>query len=128
MRFEDRSAALLRRVDTAFELAADETVEDARRRAPRKTGKWADSIRRTATRRDQGGRLVSTMGSPLVSALAHERGAYIQAKRAPYLVFRASGSVRKVNAVRIPARPAIGPAGRTFRRRFVGYARIGGGL
>jgi hypothetical protein len=99
----------------AFDHAVDDTVDQAQTNADRysKSGKFADSITRTEPVQ-RGDRLTARIGSPLVSARAKEKGAFIQAKRGPYLVFNAGDGVRKVGSVRVPPRPVVGPAVKRF--------------
>lgn len=104
-------------IDDAFERAVDDARDLAQRNASAhsRTGKFERSIERTETARE-GDRLEARIGSPLVSAKAKEKGAFIQAKRGPYLVFRVPGGVRKVESVRLAPQPAVTPAGAQFPR------------
>lgn len=104
-------------MDRAFDLAVDDTLADAKREASkhRRTGKFEGSLERTDAAAE-GDRLIARIGSPLVSAKAKEKGAYIHAKRGKYLVFKVAGGVRKVEAVRLAPQPAVTPAGGRFPR------------
>jgi hypothetical protein len=131
VRVVDAEHELVRGIEQAFASALDETVEDARRRAPKRTGMWARSIDAERTTH-AGDRLESAIGSPLVSAKVHERGGYITPKRAKALAIpQPDGSIRLSKAVRIPPHPAIIPAARGFGDRFLEKlrrvdARLGG--
>lgn len=109
----------------ALDNAMDDSVTIARQNAVKRTGKWAGSIQRTQIV-VRGQVMSSSVGSRLVSALAHEKGAYIQAKRYPTLVIRLpDGSFRRPKAVRLQARPVIRPAViATMRLRFAAGWRI----
>lgn len=111
-------------VANAFDAAVDDTLEEAVRNAERysKSGKFADSLQRTDPV-ESTDRLEARIGSPLRSARAKERGAYIAAEKAKHLVFDAGQGVRKATAVRIPAQPAVTPAGRRFREFMTGRLR-----
>lgn len=109
---------IAQRVEGGFDAALDEVVKDAQRRAKKVTGTWAASIQRTDIVETSAG-YSARVGSNLSSALAHERGAYIRAKRSDWLYIPfGDGTLRKVKAVRIKAHPAITPAVKTFSRRF----------
>ena len=111
---------IAQRVEGGFNAALDEVVKDAQRRAQRtaETGTWRDSIQRTDIE-DTATGYTARIGSPLVSAITHEKGAYIRAKRSEWLYIpQRDGTLRKVKAVRIKASPAITPAVKTFSRRF----------
>lgn len=119
MRFESTARERIERhVRGAFEAAADDvvTLAQATARKDSRTGRFAGSITRTDAVDVGGGRLEARVGSPLSSARAKERGAYIRAKRGPYLVFNAGDGVRKVEAVRLAPQPAVTPAGARFPR------------
>lgn len=93
----------------ALEVALDVAVDQARVNAVKRTGKWSRSIRRLPV--VVNGRVMSSqVGSSLISAVAHERGAYIQAKAHPTLVFNVGGRWVRPKAVRLQARPVIRPA------------------
>ncbi len=114
------------RIEAGMDAALDEVVKDAQRRASRtaRTGTWRDSLQRTDIE-ERGDVYTSHLGSPLVSAITHEKGAYIKAKRAPWLYIRqGDGTFRKVKAVRVPASPVITPAAKTFGRRFSAQMRL----
>lgn len=116
MRVESHPEKLLEGIAVAFADAVQDTLEEARRIASRssRTGKFAASLEATDVALTSNG-YEAAIGSPLASARAKEKGAFIQAKRAPYLVIpQPDGSVRKVKAVRLPPRPAVVPAGRRF--------------
>jgi hypothetical protein len=109
-------APLVARTRSAFDVAVDDTVEYARQIAPRATGRFAASITRTDAV-DEGGALVAHIGSPLVSARAHELGAFIMAKRARFLQFQVGGHWVRVlppGGVRIRAHPTVLRAGPRF--------------
>lgn len=109
----------------ALDNALDDAVAIARSNAVKRTGKWAGSIRRLPVV-VRGSVMSSQVGSSLVSAVAHERGAYIQAKRGPTLVIRlGDGTWRRPKAVRLHARPVIRPAVvATMRLRFASNFRL----
>lgn len=114
------------RIEAGMDAALDEVVKDAKRRANRsaRTGAWRDSMTRTDIE-ENGTVYTSHVGSPLVSAITHEKGAYIRAKRSPWLYIpQPDGTLRKVKAVRVPASPAITPAAKTFGRRFSAQMRL----
>lgn len=117
---------IVERIEAGMDAALDEVVKDAQRRARRsaKTGTWRDSLQRTDIEDTTTG-YTSHVGSPLVSAITHEKGAYIRAKRSEWLYIRqGDGTFRKVKAVRVPASPAITPAAKTFGRRFAAQMRL----
>lgn len=117
---------IAQRVEAGMEAALDEVVKDAKRRASRsvRTGTWRDSLQRTDIDETATG-YTARLGSPLVSAITHEKGAYIQAKRSEWLYIRQpDGTFRKVKAVRVPASPVIAPAAKTFGRRFAAQMRL----
>lgn len=117
MKLESRAReVLIAPIIRDFGLAADDVVRLAQARAPKRTGRFARSIQRTAVRHEGASRLVCEVGSPLVSARAKEKGALISAKRGRYLVFNAGSGVRKVTAVRLRPQPSVTPAGRQFTR------------
>jgi hypothetical protein len=104
------------RIEGAFDAAVDDTVDEAQLLASRysRTGKRERSITRTPPVEVGSGRIEARIGSPLVSAKAKEKGAYVQAKRGKYLVFRVPGGVVKVEAVRLAPQPAVAPAAARF--------------
>lgn len=116
MRVETHDDMLLLEAREAFTAARDDVLAEAYRQARKysKSGKFADSIVATdVTEAD--GRLTASVGSPLVSARAKERGAYIEAKAGKWLTFMGNeGHLVRVAAVRIPKQPAVVPAGRLF--------------
>lgn len=117
MRFESRAReVILPRIRTAHDAATDDALAVARSNASRnsRTGRFERSLTRTETVPVGRDRLESRIGSPLNSARPKEKGAYIQAKRGPYLVFPTRDGWRKVRSVRLPARPVVTPAGRKF--------------
>lgn len=132
MRIESNAAALLEEVAAAFEAAKDDVVTEARRRAGKhsRTGRFRDSITDTETSVSDG-ELVARVGSPLVSAKVKETGGFIQSKRsaaegrlAGHMRFRIRGGPWvALEAFRIPAQPAVAPAGRFFPDFF--RARLG---
>lgn len=115
MKLESNAADTLRRIDLAFELAVADTRDDAREIAAKhdKSGKFSGSIISSPPVATTEG-FTAAIGSPLSSARAKEKGAFIQAKRGKYLVFDAGQGVRKVQAVRLRPQPAVTPAGRRF--------------
>lgn len=118
MNFESHVDELvLEPMDRAFEDAVDDIVAAAQRFAARhsRTGTFERSITRSDTGRSAD-RLEARIGSPLVSAKAKEKGAFITAKRGKYLVFKVAGGVRKVESVRLAPQPAVTPAGQQFPR------------
>lgn len=102
-------------IGRAFEAAKTDTLVEARGVAAKRsrTGRFAGSLEVTATESTSEG-LEARLGSPLVSARAKEKGAFISAKRGPYLVFRTSDGWRKVKSVRLAPQPVVTPAGRLF--------------
>lgn len=131
MRLESRALATIETgVRRAFDAAVDDTVAVAQANAGRysRTGRFAGSITRTEAR-EVGDRLEARIGSPLSSARAKEKGAYIAAKRdipkfGRYLAIPAGdGTLRKVEAVRLPPRPAVGPAVRRYPDLMAARAR-----
>lgn len=100
--------------EAAFDDAVADTVAEARHRARVVTSKFQRSIQsmRVSGRAHE---LNAIVGSDLVSARAHEKGAYIVAKKHSTLFIPAGdGTVRRPQAVRIPAQPAVIPAGEKF--------------
>lgn len=100
--------------EAAFEDAVDDVVKEAKHRARVVTGKFQRSIK---SQRVSGRALEmnAIVGSDLVSARAHERGAYIRAKKHDTLFIPAGdGTVRRPKEVRIRATPAVEPAGEMF--------------
>jgi hypothetical protein len=116
---------VMRPLAEAHDRAVDDTRDAAQRNASRysRTGRFADSIERTPSVETQPGRMAARVGSPLVSARAKEKGAFIAAKRGDYLVFDAGSGVRKVRDVRLPARPVVGPAVARWPETFAARAR-----
>lgn len=122
MRFESHALEVLMDESwVAFEGAIDDSLAEARRRAPHVTGKYRDSIQATPiVVTDRG--FEARIGSPLSSARVKEVGGFIQAKasraagrfagymRIPF----AGGGWATVEAFRIRATPTIVPAGRKF--------------
>jgi len=108
---------LLDPIANAFEAAVDDVVTLARANAARhsRTGTFERSITRTDTVETASGRLEARVGSPLSSAKAKEKGAYIRARRGPYLVFQTNDGWRKVAAVRLAPQPAVAPAAARFQ-------------
>jgi hypothetical protein len=116
MRVQSDPSVLIDRTLTAFHLAAGDTLEEAKRIAApsSRTGRYERSLQlgETSVSPD---RIEVSLGSPLRSATAKERGAYIQAKKADWLAIpMPDGTMRKVKAVRLPARPVVGRAGPRF--------------
>lgn len=108
---------LLAHIRAAHEAAVDDTLDVARAIAGKhsRTGKFAASLERTGTA-EIADRLVTRIGSPLRSARAKEKGAWIAPKNGPYLVFNAGDGVRKVaGGVRLKPQPVVVPAGQRFR-------------
>jgi hypothetical protein len=116
VKVQSDATPLLHHALVAFELAAHDTLDEAKRiaSANSRTGTFERSLDLSETRTD-GVTVSANLGSPLRSATTKERGAYIQARRAPWLVIPVGdGTVRKVKAVRIPARPVVSKAGPRF--------------
>lgn len=116
MRIESHAELLVEEVAEAFILARNDVLEEARHNAAKysKTGKFERSLEATDVEADADA-LTARVGSPLASAAAKERGAYVTPKRKPWLVFMGQeGHLVKVAAVRLPRRPAVVPAGRRF--------------
>lgn len=106
MKVESHPDVVEHGVRTGFETALTAAVEMGRQVAPKRTGKYAGSIK-TAPVHDDGHGLHSAIGATVSSARAKELGAYITPKRAPRLVFNAGQGVRTADAVRLPPRPVI---------------------
>lgn len=100
--------------EQAFDGAVEDVVKEAQDRARKRTGTWAASI--TSQRVPApAGAFAAVVGSPLSSAKAHEKGAFIQAKNSDYLYIpQSDGTVRKVKSVRLNPQPAVTPAGNHF--------------
>lgn len=122
MRFESHALEVL--IDetwVAFEGAVQDSLEEARRRAPKVTGRYRDSIQATPiVVTDRG--FETRIGSPLSSARVKEVGGFIQAKASRQagrfaghmrIPFRGGGWAT-IEAFRIRATPTIVPAGRKF--------------
>ncbi len=106
--------ALMVKVLGAFHLATSDALGEARRIAPHVTGRYRDSLRLGAAA-TVGTRISVNLGSPLKSAKAKEKGAYIEARNADYLAIpMPDGTMRKVKAVRLPARPVVGKVAPKF--------------
>lgn len=117
MNFESHAEErIIAPIAVAHDEAIDDTLELARVRARqyRRTGKFEGSLTRSDVVEVGSGRREGRIGSPLVSARVKERGAFIQAQRAEWLVFDAGHGVRKVKSVRVPATPVVTPAGQQF--------------
>jgi hypothetical protein len=106
----------------AFDVAIEDTLTDARQRAPKRTGAFARSLELSEIE-DSAGRLSVRLGSSMSSARVKEAGGYIEARNSQYLVFDAGQGVRKVKAVRIKAQPTVVPAGRAFPQRMTDALR-----
>lgn len=106
MKLDAHPEVIERDVAAAFIVGLDDAVEDARGRAPHKSGKYAASIQHSAPTATATG-YVATIGATVSSARAKELGAYIVPKRAKHLAFDAGQGFRQVDAVRLPARPVI---------------------
>lgn len=115
MKLESRAAEVFAGVDAAFEAAVLDTAEEAQRLARQhsRTGKFAASIEASEIVATSEG-LEARIGSPLSSAKAKEKGAYITPKRGDYLVFDAGSGIRRVKSVRLRPAPVVTPAGRRF--------------
>lgn len=114
MKFRSDHSRILAKPAQAFARATVDTLVEAQRVAPHVTGKYRASLQLSEAT-IQGDRMVVRLGSPLAGAKAKEQGAYIQAKRAPWLAIpHGDGTIRKVKAVRIPARPTVTRAGPKF--------------
>lgn len=110
-------------IAVAHEAAADDVVREARRRAPKRTGKFAASIQHTPTR-NIAGVYMSLVGSTMSSARVKEKGGYMQArKHSTLFIPQADGSVRRPRAVRVRAQPTIVPAGRMWPEFMTGRLR-----
>ena len=96
---------LAHHVDTSGDRAAQHVVRAARRRAPKRRGRLAASIRARRV-----SKFKWAVGSDLPYAAIHEFGGTIHARRAPYLVFQVNGRWVKTKSVHIPARPYLRPA------------------
>lgn len=130
MKFESHHEVILGKLEPALIEAADEVVERAEIRAPKKTGKYAGSIRRSGVEGIARGLRVR-VGSPVSSARVKELGGYMEAKRGPYLKIRTPDGWRTVKAVRVPAQPTVGPAAQEFGEIFfraLARQRVGPGI
>jgi hypothetical protein len=108
-------AKLFAPIEAAFDEAVADVVTEAQRRAPRRTGKFADSIRsqRIPT---PAGQFAALVGSPLISARVKEKGGYMAAKQHSTLFIpQSDGSVRRPQAVRVGAQPTVKPAGDQYK-------------
>jgi hypothetical protein len=115
MRFESHAEQVFEGIDAAFEAAVLDTRDEAERiaRQHSRTGKFAGSIEASEVEQ-VGGRLEARIGSPLVSARAKEKGAFIQAKNKPTLIIKTKDGWRRPKQVRLVPHPAVTPAGRKF--------------
>lgn len=117
MNLTSNAGILLERSRAAHEAAVDDTLELAREIAGKhsRSGKFAASLQRTATVETSRG-LETRIGSPLQSARAKEKGAWIAPKRAPYLTIKTADGWRRIkDGVRLAPQPAVTPAGARFR-------------
>lgn len=117
MKAEFHSEVLVERSRAAYEDAVDDTLALAQELAGRhsRSGKFADSLERTETV-EVDGRLETRIGSPLASARAKEKGAWIAPKNAPYLTIKTADGWRRIkDGVRLAPQPAVVPAGQRFR-------------
>lgn len=120
MILESHADQLLESIRTAYDAAVDDTLELARELAGRhsRSGKFAESLERTPTV-ETAGRLEARIGSPLASAKAKEKGAWIAPKRATYLTIKTVDGWRRIkDGVRLAPQPAVVPAGQRFRDLF----------
>jgi hypothetical protein len=78
MRIESHAEVLVGEAEQAFTEARDDVLEEARHNAAKysRTGKFERSLEATDVV-EEDGRLVARVGSPLSSAAAKERGAYV---------------------------------------------------
>lgn len=83
MRVESFPEVLLDKTERGFEAAVDETLERAAGYAPRLSGEYAASLRRSTT--ETGPMLRAQIGSPLPQAGAVERGADVGPRRGPHM-------------------------------------------
>lgn len=116
MNLESHADRLLDAIHRAHDEAVDDTLELAVEIAGRhsRSGKFADSLERTVSV-DTGNGLEARIGSPLQSARAKEKGAWIAPKRAPYLTIRTRDGWRRIkDGVRLAPQPVVIPAGRRF--------------
>lgn len=117
MRIESHPEVIIDPLLDAFDEACIDALEDARQVAGRnsRTGRFAQSLTISETVHTATG-LEASIGSPMRSAKAKEKGAFIQAKRGKYLTFKIDGQFKKVESVRLAPRPVVAPAGRRFPR------------
>lgn len=116
MRYERHFERLTGKLPKVVGLATQDTLDGIRRRAPRRSGKYAASIRADIQRDAKGWKVV--VGSPLRSTRIHEKGGIIRVRRAEYLVFNAGNGVRKVKEVRQRGKPHLEPGSREWPRNF----------
>lgn len=83
MRVESYPEVLLDKTERGFEAAVGETLDRAVANAPRRTGEYAASLRRSAT--ETGTVLRARIGSPLPQAGAVELGADVGPRRGPHM-------------------------------------------
>lgn len=120
MKLDSHADRLFDRIREAHDAAVDDTLQLAVEIAGKhsKSGKFAASLQRTATVEDTNpyhNVLETRIGSPLASAKAKEKGAWIVPKRAPYLTIKTADGWRRIkDGVRLAPQPAVTPAGRRF--------------
>jgi hypothetical protein len=114
VKYERHFERLTGKLPHVIALATTDTLVGIRKRAPRRSGKYAASI--DADVKEHGKGWTVTVGSPLSSARIHERGGVIRARRAPYLVFNPGGGVVKVESVVQKGKPHLGPGSREWPR------------
>lgn len=133
MKITSAADQLLAQAESAFDLAVGDAVELARAHAAAhsRTGDFARSITRTPTVRD-GDRLVARIGSPMSSARVKETGGFMQSQTGGMMRFKLkTGAWVTLEAFRVPAQPAVAPAGGRFaailtgRLRALGMSGIG---
>jgi hypothetical protein len=112
MKITRNDKPLFDKVDQAFPKAVDDLLTEARANAQRneRTGKFRGSLR-TEILAKAGQRRTAIVGSPLVSARAKEKGAFIQPKQGDRLFIPQDGELRTPTQVRIRATPVVTPAG-----------------
>ena len=92
--------------------AAEKRAKDSFGKGPDslnvRSGSLRDSIKGTSTLR--GNRVIISLTSDSIYARIHEEGGIIRARNHKYMTFQVNGRWAKVNKVRIPPRPFLGPA------------------
>lgn len=97
-------------LETAVQAGALIVQNDAKKRAPYRTGTLRRSIHMETIEKARD-RVVVSVGTNVIYAAIQEFGGIIKAKNAPFLVFRSkSGRLVRTKSVYIPPRPYLRPA------------------